>query len=90
LHRCARSECECERKGGRLVVAALGLFAALGEQPAFSVGVESKCRQVLLWNMTARYQSTPLNLQLNLLRRALSESGDTDNPDRTSLEGLAE
>lgn len=40
VHRCARSECECERKGGRLVVAASG-FAALGEQTAFSVGVES-------------------------------------------------
>lgn len=62
LHRCARSECEPERKGGRLVVAASRLFAALGEQPAFSVGVESKCdnhAQVTLWNMAAQYQSIP-------------------------------
>ncbi len=59
----ARSERERERKDGGLVVAASGLFAALGEQPAFSVGAESEssnCARVSLWNMVARYCSCEL------------------------------
>ena len=63
LRWCAQSECEPERNGGRLVVAASRVFAALGEQPACSVGVESKCdnyaQGVTLWNMATQYQSTP-------------------------------
>lgn len=49
-------------QGGRLVVAASGLFAALGEQIAFSFVVESECNnyaQISLWNMAERYQNTP-------------------------------
>jgi hypothetical protein len=80
LYRCARSECECERKGGRLVVAASG-FAALGEQTAFSVGVESNYAGfVVEYGSTVQYSLNFLKLNSRRARRS-----DTDNPDRTDL-----